>query len=254
MIGTMTTVGYGDYTPNDPIGRVVSSFACVCGIVLLALTSMVVTDSLSLSNFETTLLRRVLDNELEKVEMEAAALLVQQVWRVRGALTRRALSVERVPPLVGDLCLTSGDAPTTAPATAPATAPSTAPAAPSFRGRRVMRRTASSALAASTTALNTRHVRLMLLHRVQRQREQRRLLNLESLSDPGTMSTMVRRMDALEQRVAADMQALREMHHAQAEALAKLINRIEQLAAPAPVAAGANGQPIDAAASPLPRG
>jgi hypothetical protein len=68
------------------------------------------------------------------------------------------------------------------------------------------------------------------------------------------MSTMVRRMDALEQRVAADMQALREMHHAQAEALAKLINRIEQLAAPAPVAAGANGQPIDAAASPLPRG
>jgi hypothetical protein len=44
------------------------------------------------------------------------------------------------------------------------------------------------------------------------------------------------------------------MHHAQAEALAKLINRIEQLAAPAPVAAGANGQPIDAAASPLPRG
>ena len=242
MIGTMTTVGYGDYTPNDPIGRVVSSFACVCGIVLLALTSMVVTDSLSLSNFETTLLRRVLDNELEKVEMEAAALLVQQVWRVRGALTRRALSVERVPPLVGDLCLTSDDAPTTA------------PAAPSFRGRRVMRRTASSALAASTTALNTRHVRLMLLHRVQRQREQRRLLNLESLSDPGTMSTMVRRMDALEQRVAADMQALREMHHAQAEALAKLINRIEQLAAPAPVAAGANGQPIDAAASPLPRG
>ena len=126
MIGTMTTVGYGDYTPNDPIGRVVSSFACVCGIVLLALTSMVVTDSLSLSNFETTLLRRVLDNELEKVEMEAAALLVQQVWRVRGALTRRALSVERVPPLVGDLCLTSGDAPTTAPATAPATAPGAA--------------------------------------------------------------------------------------------------------------------------------
>jgi hypothetical protein len=250
MIGTMTTVGYGDYTPNDPIGRVVSSFACVCGIVLLALTSMVVTDSLSLSNFETTLLRRVLDNELEKVEMEAAALLVQQVWRVRGALTRRALSVERVPPLVGDQCLTSGDAPTPAPATAPATAP----AAPSFQGRRVMRRTASSALAASTTALNTRHVRLMLLHRVQRQREQRRLLDLESLSDPGTMSTMVRRMDALEQRVTADMQALREMHHAQAEALAKLINRIEQLAAPAPVAAGANGQPIDAAASPLPRG
>ena len=94
-----------------------------------------------------------------------------------------------------------------------------------------MRRTASSALAASTTALNTRHVRLMLLHRVQRQREQRRLLDLESLSDPGTMSTVVRRMDALEQRVAADMQAMREMHHAQAEALAKLINRIEQLAA-----------------------
>ena len=45
-------------------------------------------------------------------------------------------------------------------------------------------------------------------------------------------------------------QAMRDMHHAQAEALAKLINRIEQLAAAPPAATGANGQPIDAAASP----
>ncbi len=79
MIATMTTVGFGDITPRDPLGRVVASFACVWGIVLLALICLVVTNALALNDHETVLQRRLLDRQLERVESKAAATLIQQV-------------------------------------------------------------------------------------------------------------------------------------------------------------------------------
>ena len=280
MITTMTTVGYGDIHPIDGLGRLIASFACVWGVVLLALICLYVTDGLSLSEHEGSLLRRLLDRDLERGEAEAAASLIQQVWRVRGATLRGSLApiAQAAPPAMPPPRLQP--MPRTAlegtrrpreeswagavvqEATSSTAAAPSGPSAVETPSRSKLWRSRSAEAVAVAAAQTTRHRRLTLLHTVQRQREQRRLLKLEaSMAD-----LLGRRMEAVEKRVtielrsssaavAAATEALRHVQAtqtAQHELLMKLSSRLEHLGAlythaqPESLALGRDSQQVDA--------
>ena len=86
---------------------------------------------------------------------------------------------------------------------------------------------AKEAAAASTAALTTRNQRLMLLHRVQCQREQRRLLEMEA----DRSDLMVGRINALERHVGTQVEAIRRTQAAQGELLEMLIQKLDHVRA-----------------------
>jgi hypothetical protein len=51
LIITMTTVGYGDYYPSSTLGRMIGIIACICGVFLISMLIVTITNVL---NFEGT--------------------------------------------------------------------------------------------------------------------------------------------------------------------------------------------------------
>ena len=84
VITTMTTVGYGDFTPRIPSGAS-SQRSRVWGILLLALVCMVFTEHLSLSTSEQRLFRVMQDREMERIGDRLSRLFHSAV---RGAQLR----------------------------------------------------------------------------------------------------------------------------------------------------------------------
>ena len=188
IIVTMTTVGYGDFIPTDPLGRTIAAVACIWGIILLALVCLVITDHLSLNASEARLLRLLQDREMGREESVAAATLIQQVVRTRLP-PRRAADAN------------SGDGGTSAETVASLQA---------------------QAEASAEAASASRTSRLTLLHRVQKQRESRLLFSLEQQPDDLIMS----RLDTLERSIAHDFDELRRAQAAQAEMLGALMRKL----------------------------
>jgi hypothetical protein len=52
LIITMTTTGYGDYTPNTELGRFLVIMSCFCGVILLSLVIVSITNVLNLEGNE----------------------------------------------------------------------------------------------------------------------------------------------------------------------------------------------------------
>ena len=207
----------------------------MAGIVLLALICLVVTDALSLNEHENSLLRRIVDRDLERVEAASAAALIQQVWRVRAPTKRRGLSVAST--VAGTAAADARAAAAASPAAASPSplrtcstrVPSSVTVSLGLDHPVTVSASGSAEAAevrAAELATTTQYHRLMLLHRVQRKREQRRLLHLEG---EGTSDVMMRRLDEIERRVSAEMQAIRATQAAQIDVLARLTQRLEQL-------------------------
>jgi len=49
---TTTTVGYGDYIPQTPLGRVIILFVAIWGTLIVSIMLVVVTNTLSMENCE----------------------------------------------------------------------------------------------------------------------------------------------------------------------------------------------------------
>jgi voltage-gated potassium channel len=51
---TMTTVGYGDYVPQTPVGRIIGSLCITWGALILSVTVVVLTSAFSMNRSTTT--------------------------------------------------------------------------------------------------------------------------------------------------------------------------------------------------------
>lgn len=241
-ITTMTTVGYGDLCPRDPLGQLVASIACVWGIVLLALVCLVVTDHLSLKSSEARLLRMLQQRELDRDESEVAAHLIQEIWRTRLPHARlagaeaAAAALESAPAARRRLGLTS-DATQSSPTTHGSHSGGDVVAAGgSGGGGRGGHAVGSLEAAASDSS----HRRLHLLHRLQKQRQTRLLFNIEEAAAPGE-ALLLQRLDSIERTVAVELAGMRAAQAAQSEVLSRLSAQLAQLGAPPPPADHGSG-------------
>lgn len=242
IIVTMTTVGYGDISPIDPLGRVVASIACVWGIVMLACFCLVITEHLSLSASEARLLRILQDQEMGRAEREAAATLIQQVWRttlpqsrlateerleasaaarqVESEAARRRLGL---PEIIGTEDALLGGRPMVRGGVRVATGREHQGC-----GGGEARNRRDSARAIEAAAAAARPSRLSLLHRVQKQRESRQLFALQEESG----ELLMRRLEAMERKVASEMEDIRRSQAAHGEMLGSLLRQLAQATAP----------------------
>jgi len=78
---TMTTVGYGDIHPETFVGKVGALFACIYGIVTIALLVTTVTNEFHLSPKERYLMNSIQLGAAVRGEMDAAARYIQYMWR-----------------------------------------------------------------------------------------------------------------------------------------------------------------------------
>ena len=80
---TMTSVGYGDFTPKTPFGRQIGVL-CVCwGALIVSVMVVVLTNAFSMNRNESQSLKIL--NKLEKnsiLREKAAEYLRESLWRV----------------------------------------------------------------------------------------------------------------------------------------------------------------------------
>eukprot|EP00164_Ancoracysta_twista_P004299 GFYU01005791.1.p1 GENE.GFYU01005791.1~~GFYU01005791.1.p1 ORF type:complete len:593 (-),score=134.40 GFYU01005791.1:103-1881(-) len=86
---TMTTVGYGDYSPLTTLGRLTAVVAAVCGLVLTAIVITIIHRNISLNPLETQVVSFVESNS-ERVNMR------NQAARVISGLLRKLVLVRKL--------------------------------------------------------------------------------------------------------------------------------------------------------------
>ena len=75
---TVTTVGYGDVTPNEPSGRIIATFVMLQGIAFLAITTAAITSTfVARANKERDLAHDADEDDAEK-RMEAQLTTIDQ--------------------------------------------------------------------------------------------------------------------------------------------------------------------------------
>jgi voltage-gated potassium channel Kch len=88
---TVTTVGYGDVTPQAPIGRVVAAFVMLQGIALIAIVTAAVTSTFIERAAEARRASEEVEDEQEAEHIEARFDdLAARLERVEALLVARA--------------------------------------------------------------------------------------------------------------------------------------------------------------------
>lgn len=78
---TMTTVGYGDISPDTRLGRAAAVLVAFQGMVFFALIINGVVERVSLNPTETRIVDFVTDSKLEQDTRQKAAMAIQTTWR-----------------------------------------------------------------------------------------------------------------------------------------------------------------------------
>jgi len=89
VIVTMTTTGYGDYSPETGTGRIVAVLAMVVGISLAAIVTALLNDRLSLSPDESRFVRTMIEAVLNKEKRMNAAKTITMLLRYHLECKRR---------------------------------------------------------------------------------------------------------------------------------------------------------------------
>jgi len=76
LIITMTTVGYGDYFPSSFLGRIVGIFACTCGIFLISMLIVTISNILELTTIEENVFKIIRRIKLNQQKDEIASKFV----------------------------------------------------------------------------------------------------------------------------------------------------------------------------------
>ena len=81
VIITMTTVGYGDYFPNSFLGRIIGIVSCTCGIFLISMLIVTISNLLELSPIEENVFKIMQRIKLTKEKDNIASKLLIQLTK-----------------------------------------------------------------------------------------------------------------------------------------------------------------------------
>ena len=81
---TMTTVGYGDYFPSSFLGRTIGIVSCTCGIFLISMLIVAISNLLELSSIEENVFKIMQRIKLTKEKDNIAAKLITKLAKVRN--------------------------------------------------------------------------------------------------------------------------------------------------------------------------
>eukprot|EP00163_Fabomonas_tropica_P034338 TRINITY_DN9441_c0_g1_i1.p1 TRINITY_DN9441_c0_g1~~TRINITY_DN9441_c0_g1_i1.p1 ORF type:complete len:500 (-),score=28.67 TRINITY_DN9441_c0_g1_i1:137-1507(-) len=85
---TLTTVGYGDVTPDTHLGRFVVFVGAICGVFLTALMFAITHRHMQHSNVETRVVNFFRWDGINKMNVDMACRVIQKAWRLRSAVKR----------------------------------------------------------------------------------------------------------------------------------------------------------------------
>uniref|UniRef100_A0A7S1TRS2 Potassium channel domain-containing protein n=1 Tax=Phaeomonas parva TaxID=124430 RepID=A0A7S1TRS2_9STRA len=90
---TMSTVGFGDMFPRTAGGRLFAIYACIMGVVMIALFVSVITDKITMTAKETKAYALMKQNELKLKAADTSATLLQTGMRYLIARRREKLGM-----------------------------------------------------------------------------------------------------------------------------------------------------------------
>jgi hypothetical protein len=86
LIITMTTVGYGDYFPSTVFGRIIGIICCICGVVLVSMLIVTITNILNFDPGEETVFSLLERISLSEDKDKLAARLVSRYIKLMKIL------------------------------------------------------------------------------------------------------------------------------------------------------------------------
>jgi hypothetical protein len=86
LIVTMTTVGYGDFYPSSTFGRTVGIISCICGVFLISMLIVTITNVLNFQGTEENVFLILKRLKLAQEKDELAAKLISRYMRLMKQL------------------------------------------------------------------------------------------------------------------------------------------------------------------------
>jgi hypothetical protein len=89
LIITMTTVGYGDFFPSSLLGRLIGIMACTCGIFLISMLIVTISNLLELTPIEENVFKIIQRIKLTKEKDDIAAKFVTKYIKILRGLKKK---------------------------------------------------------------------------------------------------------------------------------------------------------------------
>jgi hypothetical protein len=95
LIITMTTVGYGDYFPSSFLGRLIGIMACTCGIFLISMLIVTISNLLELTPIEENVFKIIRRIKLTQEKDEIASKFVTKYLKYMVEAKKNKLDVSK---------------------------------------------------------------------------------------------------------------------------------------------------------------
>jgi potassium intermediate/small conductance calcium-activated channel subfamily N protein 2 len=96
LIITMTTVGYGDFTPSSTLGRFIGIIACICGVFLISMLIVTITNVLEFQGTEQSVFLILQRLKLAKEKDQLAASLISKYIKLLKYLKCSSENPEKI--------------------------------------------------------------------------------------------------------------------------------------------------------------